>query len=108
MWGTVENKSEYLKHAIWFTGDHELYGMYMKRVVLSWRYSCEHNLSNVTQNRKAWLGHAACALAFECPESIVRKAWSFLSEEQQALANNQADKCIKLWESMQCQSENQE
>ena len=98
MWGNVDNKEKFLKWAIEFTGDHKLYGRFMLRVVNEWKYSCEHNLSNIEQNRKAWIGHAACALANECPEDIVRQAWGYLSQEQQDLANNEADIAIKTWE----------
>lgn len=103
MWGSVDNKDEMLKKAVVFTGDHKLYGSWMEKVVDSWKYSCEHNLSKKEQNRQAWLGHAACAMAFDCPEDIVRQAWWMLSEEQRILANMEADKFIKLWEERQCQ-----
>lgn len=98
MWGTVDNTEEFLQKAIKFTGDHKLYGKWMKKVVKDWKYSCEHNLSNTEQNRRAWIGHAAAAYAFGCPEDIVRQAWWWLTDEQRVLANLQADKAIKLWE----------
>lgn len=100
MWGSANgDKASLLKQAIEFTGNHELYGGYMMRVTKEWPISCEHNLSNVEQNRKAWIGHAACALAFRCPEGIVREAWGHLSQDQQRLANEQAELAIKEWES---------
>lgn len=98
MWGTVDNRERYLKWAIDFTGDHKKYGRFMIRVANEWKYSCEHNLSNTTQNRRAWIGHAACALANECPEDIVRQAWGHLTKEKQKLANSQADMAIEYWE----------
>lgn len=98
MWGKVKDREKYLHWAIQFTGDHEKYGVYMRRVVRDWKYSCEHNLTNTTQNRRAWIGHAACALAANCPEDIVRQAWGFLSDQQQIDANKQADEAIKIWE----------
>jgi len=101
MWGTVDNREEYLKKAIEFTGDYKLYGRWMKKVAKSWKYSCEHNLSNTTQNRQAWIGHAAVAFAFKCPEDIVREAWWHLTDEQRELANKEADKAINYWESCQ-------
>lgn len=76
----------------------------MLQVADKWKYSCEHNLSNKTQNRKAWIGHAACALALGCPEDITREAWSYLTEEQQQRANDEAQKAIKYWENKQCQN----
>ena len=99
MWGTTPNRREMLEWAIEFTGDHVKYGEAMMSVANEWKYSCEHNLSNLTQNRKAWIGHAACAYAKKCPEDIVREAWSHLTKEQQYLANGVADLAIKHWES---------
>ncbi len=98
MWGDVENKKQWLEKAITFTGNHELYGFWMFKVADNWKYSCEHNLTKLDTNRKAWIGHAAVAMAIQCPEDIVRQAWSFLSEQQQKDANNQALNAIKYWE----------
>lgn len=98
MWGDVLDRKFFLNAAIVFTGDHSIYGKYMMKVVREWEKSCEHNLSNKSQNRRAWIGHAACAYAFRCPEDIVREAWSFLSEDQQNAANREADKAIGYWE----------
>ena len=98
MWGSVRDRNDYLDRAIQFTGDAELYGKYMMRVVREWVYSCEHNLTDRSQNRRAWIGHAACALAFQCPEDIVRQAWGHLSEQQQIEANAKADEAIRDWE----------
>ena len=107
MWGKVADRDLYLKTAIEFTGNHQLYGAWMMQVIRVWKYSVEHNLSDRSQNRKAWIGHAACALSFRCPEDIVRKAWSYLDEDQQRLANQQAEQAIAVWEGLQesiCQS----
>jgi hypothetical protein len=106
MWGKSNNREGDLQWAIEFTGDHTLYGSWMLKVVDDWKYSCEHNLSNPTQNRKAWIGHAACAYAENCPEDIVRKAWSYLDEQQQIAANKKADEAIAAWQKgyIECQN----
>ncbi len=98
MWGGVKDRAQWLQQAINFTGNHELYGSWMRKVVASWPYSCQQNLTKLDTNRKAWIGHAAVALAIQCPEDIVRQAWGFLTDEQQRLANQQAQKAIELWE----------
>lgn len=98
MWGTVKNRADWLQQAIDFTGNHELYGSWMRKVVELWPFSCQQNLTKLDTNRKAWIGHAAVALAIQCPEHIVRQAWAFLSDEQQRLANQQAQQAIELWE----------
>lgn len=98
MWGSVEDHDKYLAITIILMSDDRKFGSYMIQVVNKWRYSCEHNLTNTTQNRIAWLGQAACALALNCPEYIVREAWWKLSEKQQHLANQQAESAINYWE----------
>lgn len=98
MWGTPIDGEDMLKKAVKFTGDHKLYGKWMMKVVKEWKYSCEHNLSCLEQNRQAWIGHAAVALAFKCPEDITRLAWWQLTDRQRELANKEADKAITYWE----------
>lgn len=87
-----------LDTAIEFTGDAELYGEWMWRVVCGWPVTCEHNLTNTNSNRRAWLGHAAAYKAIGCPESITRKAWGYLTDEQRVQADAKADEVISIWE----------
>lgn len=98
MWGAVDNRKRFLKKAIEFTSDHQKYGRFMMRVVNEWTISCENALTDYSLNRRAWVGHAACALAIGCPEDITREAWGNLTDEQQFLANAQADRAIQYWE----------
>jgi len=98
MWDDVSEEKEWLEKAILFTGDHKLYGSFMMRVVSEWSVSCENALTDYNINRRAWVGHAACALDIGCPEHITRKAWRFLSYEQQYLANEEASRAIRTWE----------
>lgn len=97
MWGEVDDAAGMLERAIAFTGDHRLYGSYMMRVVAEWKFSCENALTDSSLNQKAWVGHAACAMAIGCPEDITRKAWGYLSDEQRFLANKEADRAIRQW-----------
>lgn len=97
MWGTVENRKEYLSKAIEFTGNHNLYGKYMNMVVDNWPNSCLNALTDDKLNQKAWIGHAACALAIQCPEYITREAWGYLTNVQREMANIQAKRAIERW-----------
>ena len=100
MWGKVDDKSAYLSKAIDFTGDWDLYGSWMLKVITDWPISCENSLTDTSMNRRAWIGHAAVAYAIQCPEDIVRLAWGKLTDEQRILANRKADEAIELWERM--------
>lgn len=102
MWRKPENREAMLLEAVQFTGNAEAYGKAMLRVIEEWPVSCEHNLSNITQNRKAWIGHAACALERGFCEDVVRSAWSHLSQRQRDEANEKARQAIERWE--QCQN----
>lgn len=98
MWGEVANRQRCLERAVAFTGNHRLYGRYMMRVIQEWPNSCLNALTDSNLNRRAWVGHAAAALAICCPEDITRQAWGLLSHEQRLLANRQADRAIQSWE----------
>ena len=98
MWGEVANRRLFLQRAEIFTGNHRLYGRYMQRVTVEWPNSCINALTDYNLNRKAWIGHAACALALRCPEDITRQAWGLLTDEQRILANRQASRAIQSWE----------
>jgi len=100
MWRKVSKSEEleFLPKAIEFTGDHVLYGSFMRRVIVEWPIGCEQNLTDLMINRKAWVGHAATCLAIRCPEYITRAAWGHLTDEQRSLANRQAQNAIDEWE----------
>ena len=98
MWGDIQDRETFLRRAVIFTGNHRLYGRYMQRVVIEWPVSCRNALTDESMNRKAWIGHAACALALGCPEDITRQAWGMLTDGQRLLANRQAERAIQSWE----------
>ena len=98
MWGEATNPAQALEDAIAFTGDHRLYGEHMLRVIREWPVSCENALTDYSLNRRAWVGHAAVALALNIPEDITRKAWGMLTDEQRLLANREAERAIQQWE----------
>ncbi len=97
MWGRVTDRAGMLQKAIEFTGDHQRYGLHMRRVCAEWPISTENALTDPYLNHRAWVGHAACALALNCPEDIVRQAWRHLTDEQKLLANKEASRAIADW-----------
>jgi hypothetical protein len=100
MWQKVmdSEKETILPNAVKFTGNHELYGFWMLKVIDLWPISSEQNLSHKSINRQAWIGHAACYLAIQCPEDITREAWWLLTEDQREKANAVADIAITEFE----------
>lgn len=99
MWqlAPAEARPELLRKAVEFTGDAKLYGAAMMRVIEEWPISCEQNLTDVTMNRLAWVGHAACSLQHGIPEDITRKAWAMLTDKQRTDADAEAQKAVDEW-----------
>lgn len=69
----------------------------LKVIITEWRYSCEHNLSNVSMNRIAYLGQAACALVYNVPSSISMSGYNLLTDDQKQAADNMAQKYLDIW-----------
>lgn len=69
-----------------------------KLILIKWKNSSDVNLSNKNQNRKAWLGAAACMYKCKAPEHLTRIAWSLLNKNAQNKANKIAEKIIKEYE----------
>lgn len=100
MWRNVKSdeRQAFLEIALKMTGDAFVYGEFMLKVIEAFPIACEHNLTDLGQNRRAWIGHAAVFLANQCPEDIVREAWGLLTQHQRDDANAVADKAIATWE----------
>jgi hypothetical protein len=103
MWNRLHKntESEMLKIAIEFTGNHLKYGAAMAEVINAWPNSMLNFLTNTSINKLAYIGHAAVYYKLQIPEHIVRSAWRELSESQQNLANLQALKALKQWQTKQ-------
>lgn len=67
-------------------------------VVHQWPISSMVNLTNVSCNRRAWVGQAACCFSCHVPELLTREAWKQLPESTKVEANATADVVIKRFE----------
>ena len=79
-----------------FLGDIELFESTLKRVIVEWKYSCEHYLTNEKMNRIAWLGQASMCLYSGVPSRFCG-GYNLLSPEQQKEADLMALKYLNLW-----------
>lgn len=70
----------------------------MRAAVRRWPAAAEHQLSNREQNRRAWLGWAACRVAAGATALATRHAWAGLSDAERYAANGCADRVIAEWE----------
>lgn len=87
-----------LNEAIEFTGDWLKYGQAMSEVIIAWPKTMVNSLTNVSINRRAFLGHCAVCFKLGIQESVVRTAWKELTDQQRYDADLIADKNIKHWE----------
>jgi len=100
MWRKLpkDHEGEWINKAVEFTGDHIRYGSAMKEVVNEWPRTMLNSLTNVSINRRAFLGHCACSYKFDCPEYITRMAWKLLNDKQRYLADKVAQETINEYE----------
>ena len=71
---------------------------YMIKVVNQWLHSCQHNLTNESMNKIAYLGQGACCLYAGVPSTITMEAWSKVPSEFQDIADSIAIEVLELWE----------
>ena len=76
--------------------DPEEFARICARIIEEWPYSCEHNLTNKTLNRIAWMGQAALAYKHNIPAQF-RGGYNLLTKEQQQKADEIALKYINIW-----------
>lgn len=79
--------------------DSNEFSIICQKIIKEWPYSCEHNLTNITLNRIAWMGQAALAYKYNIPASF-RGGYNLLSVEQQKRADEVALKYINEWMTM--------
>lgn len=76
--------------------DQELFGSLLAKIIVEWKHSCEHYLTNPSMNRIAWLGQAAVCYKSGVPSKF-SAGWNELSLDEQNAANNTALKYLNEW-----------
>lgn len=75
-----ESKKEKKELAVKMFMSKALTKKYMMRVVEEWRCSCEHNLTNESMNKIAYVGQAACCIYGGVPSTVTMEIWSTLPQ----------------------------
>ena len=65
-------------------------------VINTWKFSCEHYLTNQAMNRIAWLGQASLCAARGIP-AVFRGGYNLLTKEEQDKANSIALEYLNKW-----------
>jgi ParB-like chromosome segregation protein Spo0J len=68
----------------------------LEKVLSEWKYSCEHNLTNKSMNRIAWIGQACVSYKYNVP-SRFSSGWQLLTEKEQEEANKVAFHYLNKW-----------
>ena len=79
-----------------FLRDIPLFKSWAYKVLEEWPNSCEHNLTNSTMNRIAWIGQSSVCLAYGIPAKY-RGGYHFLTESEQLKADETALEVINYW-----------
>lgn len=95
MWNQSEDE-DFHEHAATETLKHPRAAM--ERVINEWPETTRCNLTNLSCNRKSWLGQAACCIETGVPEYITRRVWNRLDKAIKDNANQIAKEIIESWE----------
>ena len=69
----------------------------MNYVIDNWTNSMEHNLTNNSMNKIAYIGQCACAYYDNIPSTVTMEAWSLLTDEVKDRSNLLAQDAIDKW-----------
>ena len=67
-------------------------------LIRDWKYSMEHNLTNESLNKIAYLGQASCAYKFKISNDISRQGYNLLNAYEKQKADDMAKKYLEKWE----------
>lgn len=91
-----DKKTILIKSVIEMFSSEELTRTNMYRVQ-EWQYSCEHNLTNISLNRIAYIGQSACCIYASVPSTVTMEAWSLLSKDIQTRSDLIAEEFLNYW-----------
>jgi hypothetical protein len=82
----------------------ELFAQCLEKIIVEWKNSCEHYLSNPNMNRIAWLGQAALAYKYNIP-ACYRGGYNRLTNDEKKAADGVALRYLNKWLTMYGQPE---
>lgn len=93
-----EEKKVFISKILEMFNSEKLTEQFMLRVINEWKYSCEHNLTNESMNKIAYIGQSSCCLFCGAPNTVTMEVWSLLSNEVKQRSNEIAEKVLTIWE----------
>ena len=91
-WSHQECEDEFKR----ILSDQNLFGQILSKVIVEWKNSCEHYLTNTSMNRIAWLGQAAVCYHSRVP-SKYSSCWMDLDKTTREKADNTALTYLNKW-----------
>ena len=79
-----------------FLKNDDLFRQALEKIIVEWKHSCEHYLTNKSMNRIAWLGQAAMCYSTGVPSKYCA-GFNLLSTEEQERANRTALEYLNRW-----------
>lgn len=98
MWQAPPDMTAAMEQAAHILGDPAVFAAAARAMLQEWTHAAEQNLTDMQQNRRSWVGQAACCHLAGVPESATRLAWWTLTADEQRAANEVADQAIAEWE----------
>tara|TARA_Y100000310_G_scaffold208355_1_gene208949 strand:- start:1074 stop:1475 length:402 start_codon:yes stop_codon:yes gene_type:complete len=92
-----DSKKEKIQKAIKMFNSERLTRKYMDKIINEWKYSCEHNFTNPSLNRIAYIGQAACCLYGNIPNTVTMEAWNMLDRKVKNRSNMIAEEVLSTW-----------
>lgn len=92
----TKTHDECAKEFVDILSDQELFASILERIIVEWKNSCEHYLTNRSMNRIAWLGQAAVCLHAGIP-SKYSGSWFDMSKANRSEANETALIYLNKW-----------
>lgn len=98
MWQSPVNLTADMERAAHILASPTVFLDAARTMLREWPRAAEHNLTDMAQNRRAWVGQASCMHLAGVPEEATRQAWWTLTAAEQYAANAVADQAIAEWE----------
>lgn len=73
-----------------------LFESVLSDLIINWKNSCEHNLTNEALNRVAWLGQAAVCYSLKVPADC-RAGYNLIDKKTQEVCDSIATKYLNIW-----------
>ena len=90
-------KSVKIEKVLEMFNSEKLTTIFMNKVIEEWVNSCEHNLTNESMNKIAYIGQGACCLYYNIPSTVTMEAWSLLDKDVRDRSDKIAKTVIEKW-----------